>query len=734
MAKRTSSTFGIDLETAVSEISTRIDDAIDFQSSELEAAWSLSERYYNGYTDLEEFEGRSNVTKTEVRDAIRNTMPSIMRVLMSSTKPVGYIPSSPKHGMWVEQQANYVRTLFHTNGGYMLLYNSCLEALKLKIGILKAWWEPDPSPEYVKYTKVPLSTIEALSADPLIDIEEFEEADTQLGDIELYDVSFIKHKENGSIKTEVVPNYEFFISKNCNTIEQALEMGVHGQQQIVTVNEAIGMGIDYDGDWTELNAEDPELSTSSSSSTERRGYNKSEPNEVSSEDALKHEFLLTEAYVSYDLEGEGRTQIYRFLLGGTDHKYLHHERVQDSPYAIVTPIPVPHSVYGHSIADLTVVEQDTSTSLLRAAIDNAHLSNDAKILADPTKVDFDDLMNRALGAPVKARHGAQAQIIQTPFTAQGILSVLQYLDLDVQNKIGITKAAQGLDPDALQSTDKDAVRNTIATSQGQTELMVRNIVETGLIRFFRLLLRLSIQHMSPFQMMMLKGKVIPVDTRMFDPDAVAYPNVGIGTASPAQKQAALTAIVQKQEMYLEKYGPNNPFTSYHQLYNAWEDLLEANGIYNVERYFNIITPEVEKQWAKAQQQRQEQLAQQAREAQPIDPSKAYLEVEDGKRRIDELRLISDARKDERNLELKALTEEERINLERDRLAQDRVIKIFEAGAKSEEARLKKEQQSNDVNLSVSSGGGSSSQKTGSGQRLSNGSKSSSSSSASGGSK
>lgn len=686
---------GIALTDAVAEVSDLIDEAIEFKVSFMEPDWATAERYYNGFTDLEEFEGRSNVTKTEVRDAIRNMLPSIMRILFHSRKPVGYKPSSVTHAMWVDQQAEYACDIFVKNNGYMTLYQAILEALKLKIGPIKTWWESNPEPEFFRYTAVPMTVVEQLIDDPLTEVSTFEQAETQLGEVEVYNVTGYRLYENGRIISEAVPNYEFFISQNCNSIEMALEQGVHGHQRIITVAQAMAMGLEYDS-WLDLDFEDPETNNHQSSSQERRKYQKKEPNSVKSKDVLKHQFLLTEAYVKYDMEDEGHPQVYKFLLGGTNYTYLHHEQVDDSPYALVIPIPIQFTAYGHSVADLTITEQDTSTSILRATVDNAHAANNVKIAADPQKTNFEDLLNPAINAPIRKRSGDTLQTVQIPSTAQAMLGVLGYLDQDIQNKIGITKAAQGLDPDALQSTDKDAVLNTIMTAQGQTELMVRNIVETGLIRLFRILLKLTVRHQSPIQMMQVKGKVIPVDTRMFDVDAVAYPNVGLGTASPLQKQSALSFIYQEQKMAMKEYGPNNPFTSYAQMYNTLEDMLEANGIYNVERYFNIVTPGVEKQWAEAQEKAKQEMAKQQAENAPMDPSKAFMQVEQGKREVETLKAIGEQRDKERQRALQALIEAEKADLERDKMDQNRIMTLLELGQEQANAEIEAQQQSNDA--------------------------------------
>ena len=690
--KRSASTVGITLEDAIHELNLFMEDANDYRSSELEGKWETAEKYYNGYTDLEEFDGRSNVVKTEVRDAIRNTMPSIMRTLLHSRSPVQFFPTNPMHGEWVDQQGEFCTQLFNKNDGYKQLYTSILEALKLKIGILKAFWESNPLPEYFKYTGVTFDVIEGLIENPLMEVDDFEQTSTQLGsDVQLYDVEGHKIHENGKIVIEAVPNYEFFITGECNSIEQALRWGVHGQSQIISVSEAMDMGLDYDGNWLDLDAEDPELSDHGGSSQERRQYVKDSPNDNPSTDVLRHQFLLTECYCSYDMKDEGQQQIYRFWLAGTSYIYLDHEQVDDSPFSLVQPIPQAFTVYGHSMADLTINEQDTGTSLLRAAVDNAHAANDAKIAADPAKTNFDDLMNPALNAPIRKRAGDTLQVIQIPFTGQGTLGLLQYLDQDVQNKVGITKAAQGLDPDAMQSTDKQAVANTIMTSQGQTELIVRNIVETCLIRLFRRILKLSIQHQSPIQMMLTKGKVIPVNTAMFDPDAAAIPNVGLGTASPEQKQASLSMVYSQQKEYMQTLGPNNPCTSFAQMYNTLEDLLEAGGIHNTGRYFNVVTPEIEKQWAQQQEKKQQEAQAMAEKNRPLDPSKAFLEIEQGKRIVDRHELLAKQYDNERDRSLKALTSDEDLDIKRDTMKQNRVIKLAELNLSREGNKIKAEQ-------------------------------------------
>lgn len=681
------------IEDVTDEVSYFVEDAVDFFSSELEEDWELAEAYFDGKTRMASTPGRSNVVKTEVRDAIRNTMPSIMRVLLQARKIVEYIPNSVQSAPWVEQQSEFITQRFWACDGYRQLYACIMDAAKLKIGPIKAFWIENPNPTYFRYTAITMEQLDELLSAPDIEIDEIEEAETDnVPNVTLYDVEGYQNFPDGKLMIESVPPAEFFVNRNAYSMADAVERGVHGHRRNVTVSEAIELGLEYD-DWSELDDDDPEQDEFTESAAYRRGYQKRDENNFHSEDPLRHEFLLTEAYATYDLEGDGRPQLYRFWFGGTSYKYIDHEPVEESPFEVICLNPIPHSVVGHSIADLLLDEQDTSTSLLRATIDNAHASNNPRLAADPYRTNFDDLRSQRLGAPIRNRGGDPIQAVSIPFTGAGLLPLLQYIDQDNQNKVGVTKAAQGLDPDAMQSTDKNAVINTIQTSQGQVDLMVRNVIETGLIPIFKKMLKLSARHMPTVQLMRTKGNVIPISQANFDPDLVAVPNVGLGTASPMQKKQALMMILQQQKEFMQTMGMNNPFTSYVQVYNTLEDMAELDGITDVSRYFKMVTPGVEKQLAQAQQKA---AAEQQKEG-PVDPSKAMVTIEQIKAQQKDREALASQALEERKLAQKSISEQQRIDVERDRLAQERVIKFTELGeaAKAREESLKKEQDSND---------------------------------------
>jgi hypothetical protein len=680
------------IEEFLPEIISDIDDAIDYFEMELVEDLDKGLRYFNGEVDLPTFIGRSKAVSTQVRDAIRNLKPSILRVLTSSSAIVKYIPTNIQIAAVVEQQEAYVHQLFWRNGGYEILRDSTDEALKMGLCPVKTYWQPIVPPTYAELTMLTLEEIAQLEQMPDVSILDVSPttSETPVGgiddlDLDLYDVELEQVHANGKIVNETVPVDEFFISKNARSTDEAK---VHGHIRIVKVAEAIEMGLDYD-DW--FNLDEGDDNTAENFDKPRSGSAKTEVNEDRG-DVLSHRFQLIEAYVRIDLEDAGTEQLYCVYLGGSSRELLGWTRETESPFDICCPDPKPFTTRGTAVPELMMQMQDVMSSLLRSTIDNAHASNHPRLAGDPAKVNFDDVLRHDLAHPVRMKQGAQIQVIAVPSTLQGSLPLLQWLETDSQQKMGITKAAQGLDPDALQSTDKEAVRNTIMLSQGQVELMVRNIVHSLCIPMFRKMLRLSIQHLDRYQIIRMQGQFLPVDQILFDPTMYAEPHVGLGTADETKRTMGLQFTLQQQLMLVERLGMDNPFVTAAQIYNTLEDMTKMFGLHNVGRYFNMVTPEVEQKFV---EQKKQEAAEAAKQGQPMDPAMALLESENIKAGTEKLKIMASSKADAIKAQLDALKVNAQDDLERDRMTQERELKTAELlgkfGVQIDANQIKREQ-------------------------------------------
>ena len=233
--------------------------------------------------------------------------------------------------------------------------------------------------------------------------------------------------------------------------------------------------------------------------------------------------------------------------------------------------------------------------------------------------------------------------------------------------------------------------------------MARNAIETGLIGIFKKMLRLSIRHMDPLQVVRTKGTIIPIDTRMFDPDLAAEPNVGLGNASYQERAATLNFVLAKQEAIMAEYGMDNPFTGLAQIYNTIEDLVEIGGLKDTGRYFNIVTPTMEEKIAQAKAKADAEAA--ASMPPPMDPSTALLQVEEMRSKIKAMEVEARSKVEETKIQLKAAESAAKLDLDRDKMAQDRVISLREETNRRLDDRIKQEQAANGPNTRTSSSDG-----------------------------
>jgi hypothetical protein len=676
------------LKALMPTIRQDVDEAVDF-IGEFAEDFEKADKYYNGLVDLEAEENRSKVVATQVRDSIRNMRPSIMRTLCSNRhKIVNYTPTNIQVAKVVGQQTAYVHQLFWENNGYITLFNAVDESLRHKFGPVKTYWEEFPTPKFQKFTMLTREEVEVAQKTPGIKVLGIEIASPPVGmDVEVFNVEVLVEKSNGRIVMQAVPYGEFFISRNATGPHDAL---VHGHRRSVTVAEAKALGLEYK-DWKKLDDLDPQADEVPGPVNEKRGFSR-DRSDVRP-DELSHRFLLTEAYVFCDLHGVGYPQLWCLYLGGTKYELLDHERETESPFDLIRHDLMSFSPIGYSVADIAADSQDVLTSMLRGMVDNIHAGNNPRIGANPSQVNFDDLLNHSIGHPVRFKgNGAQVQVIQVPTQIQAALPMLQWLENDAQSKIGVTKAAQGLDPNAMQSTDKDAVKNTLMLAQGQVELAVRNIIETGVIGIFKKLLRLSIQHKDRVQIVRTQGSFLPVDQLMFDPDLYAEPNVGLGTASEEMRMMGLQATLASQMQLISTLGMNNPFASASHVYNTLEDITRGYGLHDVGRYYNFVDPAVEAEFA---EKKRAELLEAEKNGKPIDPGQALVHVEQIKAETARVIRLMDARTDALRLKLDALTANAKDDLERDKLAQDLVVSIGQILAKTGTAidtnALKREQ-------------------------------------------
>ena len=166
----------------------------------------------------------------------------------------------------------------------------------------------------------------------------------------------------------------------------------------------------------------------------------------------------------------------------------------------------------------------------------------------------------------------------------------------------MSKASQGLDANALQSTTAAAVAATVKGAGQKLESYARTIAETGMKDLYRIVLKLVSTYQQQERIVRLRNKFVPIDPREFEGFDITV-NVGLGTMDEAEKMARLMEIIMKQEQILQTLGVNNPLVSVEQYSNTLRQYVELAGMKDASRYFKDPAEiQMAQQQAQAQQQ------------------------------------------------------------------------------------------------------------------------------------
>lgn len=671
----------MDKDTVEGIVQKAVQDAVDFIESEISEPRIRAQRYFDGKVDIGHEQGRSKVVATKCRDVVRGIKPSIQRVFLSTENPVEFVPRMPEDVPVAEQMTKYANYKFQQNNGYRMLNDVFQDAMVKKCGIAKVMFEDKTKSEIYSYTGLSAEEFMFLAEED--DVEVLEQTITQEIEIDemgveierpIYDVKISRTVSDGDILITSVPPEEFFVDRNARSID---DFFVVGHRTDMTIGDLLAMGYEED----EIQGLTGTISTMESEAEfERRGYTIDEDDDESVDPTSK-KVVVTEAYMKVDAEGLGIPQLYRFVLAGAGYKMLSYDLADEVPFAVFEIDPEPHAFFGRSLVELVINDQDAATSMLRGVLDNVSLTNNPGLEVVEGQVSIDDLLNNEIGRIVRVKSPGAIREQVVPFTAGSTLPALQYFDMLVDNKTGVSKAAQGLDPDVLQSATATAVAATMEGAAGQAEVMARNLAEGGMRQLFRLIASTIIKNSDKEEIIRLNNQFVAVDPRVWNADMDIIVNVGLGTGRENEKAAVLRETIQMQMSIWQQYGPNNGMVTMTNIRNTLADTLAAVGLKNSERYYLPVTPESEQQLI-AQKQQEAMMAQQQQQqggAPASDPNQAFLMAEQmkaqSKVQVDMAKLQLDAQKASADQQFKMHELAMKDDLKRDEMVQDLAVEV-----------------------------------------------------------
>ena len=300
-----------------------------------------------------------------------------------------------------------------------------------------------------------------------------------------------------------------------------------------------------------------------------------------------------EWYVKIDKDGDGQPELRRICTIGDDRQIVVDEEANRIKFALFSCDPTAHTIVGESLADYTKDIQRIKTNLMRAILDSAAESINPKTVINELLVNPDDAMNDDLGAVIRTRGdpGATVMFTNTPFLGQAMTPVVQLLNDVLARRTGLTDAAKGLDPKALQSSTMIGVEAVINGAQERVELVARVLCETGFKDLFSGLFNEVCENPNQQRTLKINGKWTPYDTGTFDASMGVEVNANLGKGSDMVRLLALNQIKQDQQLIMTQMGMSNPIVGFQEMMNTQTDMLKLANIMNVGRYFKMPNPQ-----------------------------------------------------------------------------------------------------------------------------------------------
>ena len=598
-------------------LGNHIENALGYLGGNLSEGRKKSIEYYLGDKLGTEIDGRSQVVSTDVSDTIESILPNLLRVFTASDRVVKCEPVTAEDVPLAEQATAYLNHVFYKdNDGFQLLYNFFKDALIEKNGFLKIYWDESETVEFETYENLSMEDKEALSDTKdeieIIAEEEFEDEDakaefekvieqyqaqgmTELSEIKtpdfvLYNCKIKRIKKTGKIKIESVPPEEFLIDRNAKTIQEA---DFVSHKVLMSRSDLVAMGYPEE-EVNKIPASSDDIYNTENMVRQRNVDEYPVDNYTQGQNT---KVLIYESYVRYDEDEDGIAELRKIISAGDDGSMVLENMPCDNiPFVTITPIPMPHRFYGRSVSELVEDIQLMKSTVMRQLLDNMYLTNNNRVAVMDGMVNMDDLLTTRPGGVVRTKQPPN-QVMQ-PLQAQPISNqafpLLSYLDTVREARTGITKSAQGLDADTLNSKTATGVNALMTQTQMRSELIARIFAETGVKDLFKKIFELMVKYQDKQRVVMINNMYVPVKPTEWKDRFNISIVVGLGTGSKEQQTITLNSILERQiQAFQLQGGKEMPMVTLKNIYNTLTKVIENAGLKNVESYF--VDPDIGKQ-------------------------------------------------------------------------------------------------------------------------------------------
>jgi hypothetical protein len=560
-------------------------EALGYAQSEITGQQIDALKRYYGERYGDEEEGSSQVVTRELFETIQWSLADMMRVFASGANILTLEETTEEESKYAKDAADYLNwILLSDNRGRKILYNFFFDGLLHRNGWLACYWRDAEHSAPQELTGLTLGQVQQVLADSNVQIIKEANIDGADGTISLT-VRRVKTPPRAEI-VSIAPE-DMRVNGRCPELEQARYIG---RVLRMLRGEALQL-------WPHKADEIENYAAASmdNASTRRAGDVRQvrfKDNTVDvkqiTEAGMSMQIEIMEEYLRVDLDDDGYPETIRcFRMGDC---ILEEEEVEENPFGMWSPLPVPHRLYGQSFDDIVSDLQRRNTVLTRSALNAVYQSVVNREAFDTNKVNLDSLTATYSGAKV-AVDGPPGDAI-LPLTgglntATVAWEALNQSAVTLENRTGSTRQTQGTDPDALLKGAHSGKAIDLLQTAGaaRKELTARHAGE-GLEDFISKLYRLVCRHQDQPKQAKVGGKFCVFDPRNWNSDLKVRVHTGLGTGNRDQTLMGVQWVSQFQQAIVEKLGPDNPMVTPAHIYRTFEEGVRTLGWHSADAFMN----------------------------------------------------------------------------------------------------------------------------------------------------
>lgn len=542
--------------------------------------------YYKGDVskDMPNLPNRSKAVSSEVSDAIETILPDLMEIFTGGDDTVAFIPQNEQDVEAAKQETAYLHhVVFQDNDGFLNFYTAFKDALTVKRGIFHWEYEEDINDSEEKFEGK--NAIELQLAAQSGEVSNVKSEAPEGSDLRFasptYSFTVTKTKDNSTAKYYAVDPADFAAAPDTINIADTTYCCMRARPR---AQDLIAEG--YDADKVRAL---PQYGVDGDEQIQQARDTAGENTQSgSSGDDTSDDLRQVEVFKHYirKLGEDNELEIWCLVTDRDTVNELERYKVQRIPFASGSPYIVAHRLIGLSLADMLIQVMQIKTALTRMVLDSGYFAlNQRHEVAMDQANDYtiSDLLRNEPMVPVRSKNGAAVR----PLTAGGLqfdaYKALEYFSTVAEQRTGVVRNAQGLNPDTLHDTAKGAMM-LLSAAQKRTRMIARVLAET-LVKPFYLGMHAEIrENASSTKIAQLLGKWVPVDpTKWAERNAMTV-EVGLGAAGKDAEIAAMTQIIGLQKAIVEGGGYGKLIND-QDIYKSATDMAKKLGVKAPEEYF-----------------------------------------------------------------------------------------------------------------------------------------------------